>query len=294
MDISRFKGIFPALLTPFDEKGKINRDSVQKLVDYCLDQGVDGFYVGGSTGEAFLLTLEERKELIEAALEANAGRKTVICQVGAVGTAMAIELAKWAETKGADAISAVAPFYYPFTKDQVINHYMAVTDSVSLPMIVYNIPGLSGVNLTEDDFKRLYKHKRIIGVKHTHHNLFEMERIKSIDPERLIFFGFDEVTLAGISMGADGAIGSTFNLMAGDFIKLKKLFSEGKNTEALEVQKGINEIISVFLPLGIFAALKYALTSRRDIPMGDVLAPFTPLDEKGKRKVDEALEKYGI
>lgn len=294
MDTSRFKGIFPALLTPFDEKGRINRDSVRKLVDYCLDQGVDGFYVGGSTGEAFLLTLEERKKLIEAALEAIAGRKTVICQVGTVGTAMAIELAKWAEAKGADAISAVAPFYYPFTKDQIINHYMDITDSVSIPMIVYNIPGLSGVNLTEDDFKRLYKHERIIGVKHTHHNLYEMERIKSIDPERLIFFGFDEVTLAGISMGADGAIGSTFNLMAGEYIRLKDLFMEGKHAESLEIQKKINEIISVFLPLGIFAALKYALSSRKGIPMGDVRAPFTPLDEEGKRKVDEVLEKYDI
>ncbi len=294
MDTSKFKGIFPALLTPFDEKGKINRDSVRKLVDYCLDQGVDGFYVGGSTGEAFLLSLEERKEIIEAALEANAGRKTVICQIGAIGTAMAIKLAKWAETKGADAISAVAPFYYPFTKDQVVNHYMAVTDSVSLPMIVYNIPGLSGVNLTEEDFKRLYEHKRIIGVKHTHHNLFEMERIKSIDPGRLIYFGFDEVTLAGIAMGADGSIGSTFNLMAGEYIKLKELFLEGKHTESLKTQKKINEIISTFLPMGIFAALKYALTSRKGIPMGDVLAPFTPLGKEAKRKVDEILEKYAI
>ena len=294
MDTSRFKGIFPALLTPFDEKGRINRDSVRKLVDYCLDQGVDGFYVGGSTGEAFLLTIEERKELIEAALEANAGRKTVICQVGAVGTAMAIELAKWAEAKGADAVSAVAPFYYPFTKDQIINHYIAITDSVSIPMIVYNIPGLSGVNLTEDDFKRLYKHERIIGVKHTHHNLYEMERIKSIDPERLIYFGFDEVTLAGIAMGADGAIGSTFNLMAGEYIKLKKLFLEGKHTEALAVQKGINEIISTFIPYGVFASLKYAISSRKGIPMGDVMAPFTPLDKEGKRKVDKVLEKYGL
>jgi N-acetylneuraminate lyase len=294
MDLNKFKGIIPALLTPFNNQGKINKDSTVKLIDYCLEQGVDGFYIGGSTGEAFLMTMEERKELIKVALTGNAGRKTSICQVGAVGTAMSIELARWAEKNGADAVSAVAPFYYPFTKDQIITHYKEVTNSVSIPMIVYNIPGLSGVNLSEDDFKRLYEHERIIGVKHTHHNLYEMERIKSIDPERLIFFGFDEVTLAGISMGADGAIGSTFNFMAGEYIKLKKLFLAGKHAESLEVQTRINEVISTFLQLGVFASLKYALSSRRGIDMGEVRAPFTPLNTEGKLKVDKVLEKMGL
>ncbi|MCD6343235.1 MAG: N-acetylneuraminate lyase [Spirochaetaceae bacterium] len=294
ININRFKGLLPALLTPYDKNGKISSDSLQKLIDNCIGQGVDGFYVGGSTGEAFLLTTEERKLLIKLAMEAVAGKKPVICQVGAVGTDIAIDLAQWAEKNGADAISAVAPFYYPFSKEQILNHYTAITDSVSIPMIVYNIPGLSGVSLSEDDFKRLYEHDRIIGVKHTHHNLYEMERIKSIDPERLVFFGFDEVTLAGVAMGADGAIGSTFNLMAAQYIRLRELFNQGKNTEALEKQKMINNIISTMIPMGVFTALKYAITSRRGIPMGEVRAPFTPLSGSEKSRLDTVLDKYGI
>ncbi len=293
-DINRFKGLLPALLTPYDKNGKISSDSLQKLTDYCVGEGVDGFYVGGSTGEAFLLSTEERKQLIKLAMEAVAGKKPVICQVGAVGTDIAIDLAQWAEKNGADAISAVAPFYYPFSKEQILNHYTAITDSVSIPMIVYNIPGLSGVSLSEDDFKRLYEHDRIIGVKHTHHNLYEMERIKSIDPERLVFFGFDEVTLAGVAMGADGAIGSTFNLMAAQYIRLRELFNQGKNAEALEKQKMINDIISTMIPMGVFTALKYAITSRRGIPMGNVRAPFTPLSNEEKKTLDTVLDKYGI
>ena len=294
ININRFKGLLPALLTPYDKNGKISSDSLQKLIDNCIGQGVDGFYVGGSTGEAFLLTTEERKLLIKLAMEAVAGKKPVICQVGAVGTDIAIDLAQWAEKNGADAISAVAPFYYPFSKEQILNHYTAITDSVSIPMIVYNIPGLSGVSLSEDDFKRLYEHDRIIGVKHTHHNLYEMERIKSIDPERLVFFGFDEVTLAGVAMGADGAIGSTFNLMAAQYIRLRELFNQGKNTEALEKQKMINNIISTMIPMGVFTALKYAITSRRGIPMGEVRAPFTPLSGSEKSRLDTVLDKYEI
>jgi len=294
IDVERFKGLIPALLTPYDREGGISPDSLRQLVNYCITQGVDGFYIGGSTGEAFLLSTEERKLLIRLALEANGGRKPAICQVGAVGTGIAVELAQWAEKNGADAVSAVAPFYYPFNKEQILNHYTAITDSVSIPMIVYNIPGLSGVSLSEDDFRRLYEHERIIGVKHTHYNLYEMERIKAIDPDRLVFFGFDEVTLAGVAMGADGAIGSTFNLMAGKYIELRKLFEKGKNTEALEKQKEINEIISTMIPPGVFSSLKYAISSRRGIPMGEVRAPFTPLSDTEKARLDAVLDKYGI
>lgn len=293
-NFDRFKGLLPALLTPYGEDGRISSDSLHQLVDYCIEEGVDGFYIGGSTGEAFLLSAEERKELIKLALEANNGRKPTICQVGAIGTGIAIELAKWAEENGADAISAVAPFYYPFSKEQILKHYLAITDCVSIPMIVYNIPGLSGVSLNEDDFIRLYEHERIIGVKHTHHNLYEMERIKSIDPDRLVFFGFDEVTIAGIAMGADGAIGSTFNLMAGRYIRLRELFAEGRNKEALGIQRMINDIISTMIPMGVFASLKYALTTRRGIPMGDVRPPFSPLDNRARAELDAVLDKYGI
>ncbi len=294
ININRFKGLIPALLTPYGKDGSINPVALEQLSGDCINRGVDGFYVGGSTGEAFLLSTGERKELIKLAVKAINGKKPVICQVGAVGTGIAIELARWAEENGADAISAVAPFYYPFSKEQILNHYTAITDSVSIPMIVYNIPGLSGVSLSEDDFKRLYEHERIIGVKHTHHNLFEMERIKAIDPNRLVFFGFDEVTLAGAAMGADGAIGSTFNLMAGNYIRIRELFAKGKNSEALAEQKIVNEIISAMIPPGVFSSLKYAITTRRGIPMGDVRAPFTPLDDKEKARLDAVLDKYGI
>ncbi len=289
-----FKGIFPALLTPFDENNRIMVDSMRRLIDYCLGEGVDGFYVGGSTGESFLLTVDERKMLLKEAIEACKDRTTVICQVGAISTDTAVELAQWSEKHGAHAVSAVAPFYYHFTKQQVIEHYRRITDSVSLPMIIYNIPGMSGVNLSEDDFKALYKHDRIIGVKHTHHNLYEMERIKAIDPNRLIYFGFDEVSLAGMAMGADGAIGSTFNFMPREYIRMKELYISGNVHEALEHQHRINDIISIFLSMGIFAALKYAISTRIGIPMGKVRAPFTELKDSDKKTIDDVLDRYGL
>jgi N-acetylneuraminate lyase len=294
MNLNRFKGIIPALLTPFDKNGNINDESINRLEDHCLEKGVSGFYIGGSTGEAFLLSQDERKTLIEKAVGHCGDRGVTICQVGAVATKHAVDLAQCAEAAGASAISAVAPFYYPFSKEEIITHYLTITDSVSIPMIVYNIPGLSGVHFTEDDFRRLYKHDKIIGVKHTHHNLYEMERIKAIDPSRLVFFGFDEVAISGIAMGADGAIGSTFNLMSEKYIEIRRLVNTGQISGAQRQQKVVNEIISVFINHGVFTSLKYAVSSRLGIEMGTTRPPFKQLDNAAKKAIDDVLDRFGI
>ena len=117
----KFKGVFPALLTPFDKNGAINVDSVKKLVDLNVKKGVNGFYVGGSSGEGLLLTVDERKQLFKAAAEANEGRTTLIAHVGTICTDHAIEMAKYAKEVGFDAISAVAPYYYGFGYDAIKN-----------------------------------------------------------------------------------------------------------------------------------------------------------------------------
>ena len=122
-DKEKFKGILPALLTPFDKRDKVSKKSVEKLIRYNLAKGVDGFYVGGSTGEGLLLTKEERETLFEYAAEANNGKSTMIAHVGTVCTEHAIEMAKNAEKLGYDAISAVAPYYYAFTPEQRKQYY---------------------------------------------------------------------------------------------------------------------------------------------------------------------------
>ena len=146
---SKFKGVFPALLTPFKADGSINDDSVAKLIEYNVRKGVDGFYVGGSTGEGMLLTVDERKQLFRASAEANAGRTTMIAHVGTICTDHAIELAKYAKEVGFDAISAVAPYYYSFSYDAIKNYYLDIVNSVDIPMIIYNFPNASGFNFTK-------------------------------------------------------------------------------------------------------------------------------------------------
>ncbi|MEG1985463.1 MAG: dihydrodipicolinate synthase family protein, partial [Oscillospiraceae bacterium] len=119
----RFKGIFAALVTPYTESKEVSYTELKKLVRHLIKEGVNGFYVGGSTGEAFLLSHDERKKILEAVLEENAGERIVIAHVGCIGTDLAVDLAKHAESVGADAVSSIAPFYYKYSQDEICDYY---------------------------------------------------------------------------------------------------------------------------------------------------------------------------
>ena len=175
--MKKFKGIYPALITPFDEKGRINPEMVQKVVDSCLAKGVSGFYVGGSTGESYLLSLEERREMLEHVVKAVDGRGDVIANIGVFATEQGVELAKHAEGLGVSAISSVPPFYFPFSLEEYVQYYNDLADSVNVPVIIYNIPAMSGITFKTADIERFFANEKIIGMKHTSYDLFQLERV---------------------------------------------------------------------------------------------------------------------
>jgi N-acetylneuraminate lyase len=289
--MKELKGIFPALLTPFKEDGNIWEDSLRKLISVNLDKGVTGFYVCGSTSEVFLLKPEERKRLLEITVDEVNGRAAIICHVGAISTDWSVEYARHAASLGVDAISAVPPFYYPFSPDEILSYYRDIIGEVDIPMVVYNIPAFSGVALTLDMIKSLRTHKNIIGIKHTSSDLLQINSMKKADPNLIVFYGYDEIFLAGLSMGADGGIGSTYNLMAEKFISIKQCFDSGRIEEALRLQTEADDVIRVLGTMSIFNAEKYLL-SLQGIPFGECRRPFKPLNGEEKAKLEEICEKY--
>lgn len=190
--MKKFTGIYPALVTPFDEHGAINPKAVSELVDRCLEKGVSGFYVGGSTGESFLLSPDERRYMLEQVMKAVNGSVDVIANIGVFATEQGLELAKHAESLGVSAISSVPPFYFPFTMDEYVQYYNDLAEGVSVPVIVYNIPAMSGITFKTEDIDRLFANDKIIGMKHTSYDLFQLERILKNYPEKNIFCGHDE------------------------------------------------------------------------------------------------------
>ncbi len=253
------KGVFPALLTPFTFDDKINEKALKALIKFNLEKGVNGFYVCGSTAEAFLLTLEERKQILEIVKETVNEKAAIIAHIGCISTSQAVDLAKHAEKLKIDAISSVAPFYFKFSFEEIMGYYDTITKQVDLPMLIYNFPGMSGVCFTEENIEEFMKNERIIGIKHTSNDFFMLERIKNNFKNKIIYNGFDEMFLAGLAMGADGGIGSTYNFMAEKFLLIKNYFDNGEIKSAQSIQNDANTIIKELIKMGVIPGIKEIL-----------------------------------
>lgn len=288
--MDKFKGLFSALLTPFNEDGSINFDSLEKLVEFNLQNGIDGFYVGGSTGEGLLLSPEERMQVFECVKKANKGSATLIAHVGTICTLDAIKMTKKAEELEYDAISAVAPYYYGFTLDAVLGYYNDIVNSTSLPMIIYNFPNSGGFSLTKEIANKLFENEKFIGIKHTSGDMFTLNQFKTLNREIVVYNGFDETLLAGLSMGADGAIGSTYNFMGKKFKKIMNCFNSGEIETAKALQNEANEIICEMIKYGVFQSEKAILTEM-GIDMGQCRPPFMPISDECRASMKKIAHK---
>lgn len=286
--MKNLKGIFPALLTPFTKENKINEKALQKLVQMNIDKGVNGFYVGGSTAEAFLLSMDERKYILDIVAQEAKGKCAIISHIGCISTDQAVELGEHSKKVGVDAISSITPFYYNFSFSEIKSYYYDIVNSVNLPMIIYNFPAFSGVTLNSDNVKEFLCDQRFIGVKHTSSDFFSLERFKQIHKNVLVYNGFDEMFMAGLAMGADGGIGSTYNFMAEKFIKIKNLFDEGRVEEAREVQTKANNIIKVLAKVGVMPGEKEIL-NMMGLDFGECRRPFKRINEEEKELIKNTL-----
>ncbi|HBM79231.1 MAG TPA: N-acetylneuraminate lyase [Clostridiaceae bacterium] len=289
--MKNLKGVFCALLTPFTKENKINDKALKELVKMNMDKGVNGFYVGGSTSEAFLMSLEERKHILEVVSEEVGGKCAIIAHIGCINTDQAIELAKHAEKVGVDAISSIAPFYYGFSFDEIKNYYFDIVNSVSVPMIIYNFPKNSGFSLNSENIKAFVDDPRFIGIKHTSSDFFSLERFKHLKRNMIVFNGYDQMFLAGLIMGADGGIGSTYNFMAEKFIAIKRLFDQGKIKEAQEIQTQVNDIIKILGKVGVFQGEKEIL-NLMGLDFGECRPPFKKINDEGREILKKLIHDY--
>lgn len=282
-------GIFTALLTPMNADYSINDDSLKKLIEFNIESGINGFYVGGSTGEAMLMTQDERKHVLKSVKEAAGNRVKLIAHVGSTCTDFAVDLALYAKELGYDAVSAVAPFYYGHTLQAVKQYYYDIAAASDMPLFIYNFPASNGFGLNADIAAEMFEaDDRLAGIKHTSTDLFMLQQVKQRIPRAVVFNGFDEICLAGLSMGADGAIGSTYNFMGSKFVALYNAFRSGDIEKAQKLQNEASDIIAVMCRHGVFQCEKEILT-RMGIEMGPCRRPFLPLSPEGKKTVSEIL-----
>ena len=260
MNNADMRGIFSALLVSYNEDGSINEKGVRQIIRHNIDNmKVDGLYVGGSTGENFMLSTEEKKQIFEIAKDEAKNEIKLIAQVGSINVYESVELAKFATELGYDAISAVTPFYYKFSFNEIKDYYNTIIDSVDNRLIIYSIPFLTGVDMSVEQFGELFENEKIIGVKFTAADFYLLERLRKAYPNYFIYAGFDEMMLPATVLGVDGAIGSTFNVNGIRARQIFDLAKEGKIEEAREIQHVTNDLISAILSNGLYATLKELL-----------------------------------
>lgn len=257
--VARLGRLHAALLTPYTSDGDISRNCLKRLMSHVKGMGIDGFYVGGSTGEGLLQSVEERIAIFEAVAE-EAGSGARIGHVGAIATRDAQVLARSCAALGYDAVSAIPPIYFPHRKDAIFGYYEDILNaSHGTPLIIYNIPAMSGVTFTLDDLARLLSLPGVIGIKQTSIDMYQMEQLRRSFPDALLLNGFDEMLLAGLVSGANGGIGSTYNVMGDKYLQMLDRLSSGDIEAAGTLQSACNEIIDELVRVGVFPGMKYLL-----------------------------------
>ena len=254
------KGLISALLVPFTAEGKINEKGLRQIVRHNLDKmQVDGLYVGGSTGENFMLDTASKKEIFAIVKDEAGDKGALIAQIGSPNLYEAIELGQYATGLGYQAISAVTPFYYKFSFEEVKQYYFDIVAAVDNRMIVYSIPFLTGMAIGLSQFGELFANPKIVGVKFTAADFYLLERLRSAYPDHLIYSGFDEMLLPALVNRVDGAIGSTYNINGIRARQIIDLAAAGNYAEALKMQQESNNLIADILANGLYPTLKQLL-----------------------------------
>ena len=285
--------IFAAMLTPFNDDGSVSIEGVAPLLDYILSKGVDGMYASGSTGESVLQSQEERAALLSELGDYARDKCTLIAHVGSASTGEAVSLAKLAEQKGFHALSAVPPFYYKHTFSDIADYYKSIVDAADLPLIIYNIPTLSGTDIPTEKLLELLEDNRIAGVKFTAQDLFQFEELRKAAPDRSFYFGTDEMFLGAVAMGTDGGIGSTYNLIGDVYVGIQKAIAAGNVDQAQQLQRRANDLIAILFGTGILPGLKYAL-NRLGVPVGPCRQPFSKPSAESIKLLENWMDESGL
>ena len=293
--MTAFRGIYPAIATPFDSQGRVSESSLRKVVNHSLEMGVDGFYVCGAGGEGLLLRVEERQQVLEVVLDEVKGRSTVITHVGAFQIPDVLTLARHARKAGADAVASLPPaYFYQPDLPGLVKFYEQVAEAAEPPLFAYNIPSRVPVNLDTGTLERLIQIPGLIGLKDSSGDLYQITLTVAINGGQIqVFNGSDQVLLYGLMAGCVGGIGSIYPVMLDQVVDLYRAFMAGDFRKALERQRQIDSIIREVLKFNNLAAVKQILKWLQ-LDSGDPRPPTTPLQREQAAELRTGLETIGF
>lgn len=285
-----FGKIVTAMVTPFDNKGNVDFDKTTQLVNYLLENGTDSLVVAGTTGESPTLTTEEKVALFRHVVSVVNGRVPVIAGTGSNNTRASIDLTKKAEEAGVDAVMIVAPYYNKPNQEGIYQHFKAIAESTSLPVMVYNIPGRSVVNISVETIVRLAEIPNIVALKDAGGNLDAMtEVIARTSDDFLLYSGDDGLTLPVLAIGGAGIVSVASHVIGNEMKEMIEAFEAGNHKTAAKLHQQLLPIMK-----GLFAApspapVKTAL-QLKGLDVGSVRLPLVPLTERERNELMTLLQ----
>jgi 4-hydroxy-tetrahydrodipicolinate synthase len=290
----RAKGIVVAMITPFNDDESVNKEGLCTLVRFLIERGVHGLFPAGSQGEFFALTADERRRVLDITLEAAAGKVFVLAHVGAITTREAIALARHAEAAGADAVSAITPFFIKPSQDELYRHYMELASAVNLPVLAYNNPGRTGVNLQPATAARIARDAaNFAGIKDSSGDVAQFaEYIRLCPPGFQAFMGKDSLIFAGLAHGAAGAVSASANVVPELVVSVYDAVSARDFIRGRELQRLLVPLRLAF-DLGTFPAVIKEAMQMIGLPAGPVRRPVEPLGDEARIRLRDILEQVG-
>lgn len=287
-----FTGVATAIATPMNADGSINYEEFGRMLDFQVENGADGVVICGTTGESATMTDDEHREVLRYGIERIAHRIPVIAGTGSNDTAYAVELSKDAEKLGADALLLVTPYYNKTSQRGLVKHFTAIADSVNIPIVLYNVPSRTGVNISIDAYKELAKHPNIVATKEASGNMDLMMQISAYT-DLDIYSGNDDEALCALATGAKGVISVTANCMPKEKHDEIMLFLEGKHAEALELQKKLLAFEKALFmdvnPIPVKEALNIM-----GFKAGECRLPLCSMTEEQVETLRKAIEPLGL
>lgn len=292
-EIRKFQGIMPPAITIFDKEGEIDREKTKKFIQHLINEGVHGIFIAGSTGEAPLMNLDQRKEIIDIGVEAAAGKVPLFAGTGHNSTRIAVELSKYAENAGADVVVVFLPHYPKPTQEGFYEHYKAIGEAVNIPVFVYNCWEQYGVEIAPETVARLAEEGYVQGIKDSMHDLDHISRVLWLTGGKItVFTGLETKVLPALALGADGSICTIGNLIPREMVEIYNLFRAGKIEEAGRKQLSIMGLFNILVSSVEMQVVKDGLKILGH-DVGDCLMPVDKIPADIKEKLKVELKKMG-
>jgi len=292
--VFKARGIIPPMITPFDDDEKVDNETIKKMTNYLIDAGVHGVFPLGSTGEGYGIDFDEKKKVIETVLEATNKRVPVYAGTGAITTKESIRLAEMATKIGVDALSVITPYFISPNEEELYTHYKEIASSTDLPIILYNNPGRTGIDLSLELIIHLSSIKNIVGIKDSSGDMTKAaEIIRRTGSDFSVLAGRDTLIYGFLAYGGQGSVAATANIVPELVVSIYELYQKGEYQSALDAQFKLATLRMGF-SLGSFPVIMKEGLKLRGIDVGNTLKPIKPLSVEAREKLKEIINKVSI